>query len=100
MKIENNVQIDCKRLFDDVIEKLYPFAAVPVTVTLKNDRIDGNSNMIEPELMNVLDVRRCGECAKLLQRVVSALRKPTAYGNTMLQMLLSFPRERVVLSKG
>jgi hypothetical protein len=100
MEIENDIEVKGDRLLDDLIQERDPLAGVPIALALKNDRIYGNTNVIESELVDVLQISRSRSCPELLKRVVSTLGKPSAQGNTMLQMMKSLPHNGVGLSCG
>jgi len=74
MEVENDVEIERDCLLDHLIEELNALAGFPGTVARKDDGIDGNTDMIETELVDVLEVCRRGVCAELRKRVVAALR--------------------------
>ena|ERR1035441_2565117 len=59
-----------------------------------------NADVVEPELRDVLKIRRSGESSQSRDRVVPAFGKPAADGNLMLQVLESLPSRRTALCVG
>jgi hypothetical protein len=100
MKVKNDIKIDGKRLLNHLVEELNSLAGVPVAITLKDDRIDGNANMIEAELVDVLDIRRRCKGSELRNGLDPAFREPAADGNAMLQVLNALPCGGVALRAG